>query len=166
MTYHLCLGANTIEPEQQIGLAIKAISAIPEITLLRQSSLIKSAPYGKTDQADFYNQVVEISSTISPQELLAKLLEIESRMGRSRAEKWGARLIDIDILLAEDLICDTRENQHQNGLPELVIPHPDFHNRLFALQLLNDLIPEMIHPVMHKSITELYYHLRNSGGRP
>ncbi|PKN72489.1 MAG: 2-amino-4-hydroxy-6-hydroxymethyldihydropteridine diphosphokinase [Candidatus Cloacimonetes bacterium HGW-Cloacimonetes-3] len=166
MIYHLCLGANMNEPEKQIETATKAILSVPEVTLLRQSSLIRSIPYGKTDQADFYNQVLEIKSTLSPQDLLAKLLEIESRMGRIRIEKWGERLIDIDILLAENLTLDTRMAGNPKELPELVIPHPDFHNRLFALQLLNELIPETIHPIMHKSITELYYLLRKSGGRP
>jgi 2-amino-4-hydroxy-6-hydroxymethyldihydropteridine diphosphokinase len=87
-------------------------------------------------------------------------------MGRIRKEHWGERLIDIDILLAEDLILDTCKDGNQNGSTELKIPHPDFHNRLFALQLLNELIPDVMHPIMQTSISELYYLLRNSGGRP
>jgi len=164
MIYHLCLGANMNEPEQQISTAISAIEAEQEISVLRKSSLIKSAPYGKTDQADFYNQVIEIDSSLIPQLLLEKLLAIETKLGRIRMEKWGERIIDIDILLAEDLIYQSDGKSKDDDLHELTIPHPDFHNREFALRLLTELIPDYIHPIQHKSISELYDLLINSGG--
>lgn len=167
MKYYLCLGANMEEPKQQIENAIQLISSEANISLLRKSSLIVSKPYGVTEQADFYNQVIEISSSLPPRELLCRLLSIETSIGRIRRTKWGARLIDIDILLAENTVLDTTKacSEEQLALPELIIPHPDFHNRLFALQLLNELIPEMLHPTMQKSISELYYQLSN-GGKP
>jgi 2-amino-4-hydroxy-6-hydroxymethyldihydropteridine diphosphokinase len=166
MIYHLCLGANLGKPEDQIDKAIQSIAALDDVVVLRSSSLIVSKPYGKLDQPDFYNQVLEINSSLSPQQLLAKLLKIEHSMGRIRHEIWGARLIDIDILLAEDAIVNINEQNALPELPNVIIPHPDFHNRLFALQLLNELIPGVIHPVMHKTINELYFLLRNSGGKP
>ncbi|MDD2228429.1 MAG: 2-amino-4-hydroxy-6-hydroxymethyldihydropteridine diphosphokinase [Candidatus Cloacimonetes bacterium] len=166
MIYHLCLGANMDKPENEIREAKKVISEIPGVTLLRASSVIKSAAYGKTNQADFYNQVIEIKSNLPPQLQMHILLGIEKAMGRTRKEKWGPRIIDIDILLAGDLVLDTRKRGGMPGMPELILPHPDFHNREFALQLLVELIPDFIHPTMHKSISELYYNLMNIGGKP
>jgi 2-amino-4-hydroxy-6-hydroxymethyldihydropteridine diphosphokinase len=153
------------EPELQIKLAKQAMQAIPEIKISRESSLIQNPAYGKLEQADFYNQVIEIESSFTPRLLLSHLLEIEAQLGRIRTEKWGPRLIDIDILLAEDMIIDTRGLPDLDGLPELVVPHPDFHNRAFALQLLAELIPNKQHPVMQKSISELYCLLTNTGGK-
>lgn len=166
MIYHLCLGANLDKPEEQIMRAIQAIADLGDVEVLRSSSLIVSKPYGKLDQPDFFNQVLEISSNLSPQQLLAKLLSIEHNLGRIRQEKWGARLIDIDILLAEDTVLNICDARPLPDLPNITLPHPDFHNRLFALQLLNELIPGLVHPVMHKTINELYFLLRNSGGKP
>lgn len=166
MIYHLCLGANMEKPEYQIREAKHAISEMPGVTLLRASSVIKSPAYGKPDQADFYNQVLEIESLVFPQLQMYVLLQLEAALGRIRKEKWGPRLIDIDILLAGDLVLDTRKGGGMEGMPELILPHPDFHNRAFALQLLMELIPNFVHPTKHKTITELYYNLTNSGGKP
>jgi len=166
MIYHLCLGSNLNNPEMQLDKAISAIAALPNLIILRQSSRIRSTPYGRVQQPDFYNQVLETESSDSPQLLLSQLLAIETEMGRIRKEKWGPRIIDIDILLAEHTVIDTRNNMTDNFLPEVTLPHSDFHNRVFALQLLNELIPKYEHPIMHKSINELYYILRNPGGKP
>ncbi|MDY0152411.1 MAG: 2-amino-4-hydroxy-6-hydroxymethyldihydropteridine diphosphokinase [Candidatus Cloacimonas sp.] len=166
MIYYLCLGANLEKPEDQLREAKHVITEIPGVMLLRESSVIKCAAYGKKDQPDFYNQVLEIESNLFPQLQLHILLEIEKAMGRTRREKWGPRLIDIDILLAGNLVIDTRKQGGMPGMPELTLPHPDLHNRAFALQLLAELIPDFIHPTMHKSISELYYTLTNKGGKP
>ena len=168
MIYYLCLGANLGDPAAQIEQATLAICKIPQTKLLRASSLIISAAYGFTEQPDFYNQVLEVESEIPPRQLLALLLDIETLLGRIRKDKWGPRLIDIDILLAGDLVMDSRQNSdaEQDALPELIVPHPDYHQRLFVLQLLNELIPDKLDPVMQRSISELYYLLRNSGGKP
>jgi len=134
--------------------------------VLRSSKRIRTAPYGRVLQPDFYNQVLEVESSLAPQLLMEQLLAIETEMGRVRSERWGPRVIDIDILLAENLVVDTRPDIADKDLPVVIIPHPDFHNRLFAMQLLNELIPNYEHPIMHKSINELYYRLRNPGGKP
>jgi 2-amino-4-hydroxy-6-hydroxymethyldihydropteridine diphosphokinase len=146
MKAYFCLGANLGDPEAQIRKAVRLLNADYRIQVLRKSSLIKTKPYGKTDQPDFWNQVVEVETDYLPQELINIILQTESNLGRVRGEKWGPRLIDIDILMYEDLVLESKR---------LSLPHPDFHNRLFALELLAELAPDLRHPILHKSISAL-----------
>jgi len=165
MIFHLCLGSNLDDPEKQLDRAISALRQDPEITILRASSRIRTAPYGRIAQPDFYNQVLEVESELEPEILMRRLLALEADLGRIRAEKWGPRIIDIDILLAQNRIVNIAAAENPASTPAVTIPHPDFQNRLFALQLLNELIPNALHPVMQKTINELYYMLRNRGGK-
>lgn len=146
MIYHLLLGSNLDDPAGRIAEAIQRLVAIPEINILRQSSLVQTKAYGKIDQPDFWNQILEIECGLSPERLLDILQETETGMGRIRTEKWGPRRIDIDILLAEDYTCQT---------DRLTIPHYDLHNREFALRLLCELIPDWVHPILNKTTREL-----------
>ncbi len=164
MRYYLCLGSNLQNPSLQLDQAISALKAQAEIRLIRLSSRLQTKAYGYTEQPDFHNQILEVESSLVPQILLQRLLDIEQAMGRVRKTKWGPRIIDIDILLADDLVLDTRTLGDKADLPELILPHPDLHNRLFVLSLLCELIPNALHPIMHKSYSELYYQLRNPGG--
>lgn len=164
MIIHLGLGSNLFGPEKQLDTALHAIAALDGVRVVRTSQSIITPPYGYPDQPDFCNQVLEIESQIPPVELLKRLLDIELQMGRQRVIKWGPRVIDIDILLAEDLVMDNRDVAAREGIPELVIPHPDLQNRLFVLQPLLELIPDAVHPVLHKTIKELYYALIENGG--
>jgi 2-amino-4-hydroxy-6-hydroxymethyldihydropteridine diphosphokinase len=111
--------------------------------IIKSSSVYKTAAWGKTDQDDFLNQVLEIETFLSPEELMDKLLDIEMDLGRKRLEKYGPRIIDLDILFYDDLILDSER---------LTIPHPQIQFRRFVLQPLNELEPELIHPVIKKSI--------------
>lgn len=164
MIYHLGLGSNLHDPEKQLEKAVELITADPDIEFLRSSRVIRTAPYGLVDQPDFWNQVLEISSCLEPQKLLQRLLAIEIKMGRVRTKHWGPRIIDIDILLAEGLVMDNPAEDFAGGLPALKVPHPDLHNRLFMLQPLMELIPLEVHPVLQKTISELYYSLIELGG--
>lgn len=155
MIYHLILGSNMDEPNKQVREAINRIIALPEITLLRMSRIDETDPYGFTYQNKFINQILELESTLTPQQMLDKVLQIENDMGRVRHIKWGPRNIDIDILLAEDAVIETNT---------LSLPHPDLPNRFFALDLLCDLIPEKVHPILHKTMQELRDDLKNNGG--
>ena len=146
MTAYLCLGSNLSHPRAQLNKARKLLAVEPGTKVLRASSVRKSQPYGKSDQPCFWNQVLEIQTSLSPQELLKWLLAMENAMGRVRREKWGPRIIDLDILFYEDLVLQTSE---------LILPHPDLHNRRFALRLLNELAPDLIHPVFKKSVATL-----------
>lgn len=154
MIAYLCLGANLGNPESQIAKAIRELSS-RGVTVLRMSPMERTAPYGKTDQPEFYNQTVEVSTELPPQDLLKVIHAIEQDLGRIRGEKWGPRMIDIDIQLYGFLTVNT---------PDLVIPHPDLANREFALRQLLYLVPDYVHPILNKTIHEIYTALQNNGG--
>lgn len=114
--------------------------------LIQVSSLYETAPWGKTDQADFLNQVLLLETSLSPQALLKSILLIEERGGRIRTVRNAPRTIDIDILFYDRLILDE---------PGLRIPHPRIAERRFVLEPLCEIIPDFIHPVLGKTIRQL-----------
>jgi len=114
--------------------------------VLQVSSLYETAPWGKTDQPDFLNQVLLIETKWSPQVLLKRILQIEEKGGRIRTEKNAPRTIDIDILFYDHLVI------HEPGLS---IPHPRIAERRFVLEPLNEISPGYVHPVFQKTIHEL-----------
>jgi 2-amino-4-hydroxy-6-hydroxymethyldihydropteridine diphosphokinase len=115
-------------------------------TIIQLSSLYETAAWGKTDQPPFLNQAMEIETELKAEQLMKQLLKIEKMMGRERREKYGPRLIDIDILLF---------NEEQYDLPFLKIPHPEMQNRRFALIPLAEIAANIRHPVFGKSISRL-----------
>jgi 2-amino-4-hydroxy-6-hydroxymethyldihydropteridine diphosphokinase len=110
------------------------------------SSVYQTAAWGKTDQADFLNQALLLETSMEAPALMTSLLELEEKMGRRRGEKYGSRIIDIDILFFNDEII---------SLPQLSIPHPEIQNRRFALAPMAEIAPEWIHPVIGRSIRDL-----------
>ena len=110
------------------------------------SSLYETAAWGKKDQPFFLNQALEIQTGLSPSQLLKKILSIEKQIGRVRKEKYGPRIIDIDILLFNDEV---------HTYPSLTIPHPELQNRRFVLVPLAEIVPDLTHPVFIKTIAEL-----------
>ena len=130
----LSLGANLGDPAAQLAEAVRRIDAHPAITVTRQSSVLATKPWGKTDQPDFANQAIEIETSLKPMELLDVLLGIELAMGRVREEVWGPRVIDIDIIA-----CDRFEIKS----PRLTLPHPYAHEREFVLAPLAEIAPEV-----------------------
>lgn len=116
------------------------------IKILRLSSVYETAAWGITEQPSFLNQVLEITTSFSPENLLIELLSIEQALGRIRAEKNGARTIDIDILYYENQIISK---------PGLSVPHDRISIRRFVLVPLSDLIPDFIDPKTNKSIIEM-----------
>ncbi len=108
----------------------------------RFSSVYETAAWGKTEQPSFLNQVIEISTSLSPGSLLNIALQIEQDMGRVRVEKWGERLIDLDILYYNDAVYSSSH---------LTIPHPGIPGRRFTLVPLVELAPGFIHPLLKKT---------------
>lgn len=114
--------------------------------IIKSSSLYQTAAWGKTDQPAFLNQALQTETRLTAEELMRQILAIEKMMGRERKEKYGPRIIDIDILLFND---------EQHDSPFLKIPHPEMQNRLFALIPLAEIAPTIRHPVFKKSISQL-----------
>jgi 2-amino-4-hydroxy-6-hydroxymethyldihydropteridine diphosphokinase len=142
---YLLTGSNLGERNLQLHEAKKRIGErIGEIR--RVSDIYESAPWGKTNQPAFLNQVLLVNTSLTATELLAQLKMIESAMGRSQRAKWQEREIDLDILFYGDQITDT---------PELKIPHPEIANRLFTLIPLIQLSPDLIHPKTGESLSSM-----------
>ena len=142
---YLLIGGNEGDRRAQLATASAHISAAAG-TVKRTSAIYETEPWGKSDQPWFLNQALELETGHDAGSLLALLLGIEEKMGRRRSEKYGARLIDIDILFFNDAIV--RE-------PGLVIPHPEIQNRRFVLAPLDDIASDHIHPVLGRSVREL-----------
>ncbi|MCX6186579.1 MAG: 2-amino-4-hydroxy-6-hydroxymethyldihydropteridine diphosphokinase [Bacteroidetes bacterium] len=141
----LLLGSNMGD---SIACLKTAINGIEQrlAPLVVSSSIYKTAAWGKTNQADFYNQVVTFNSTLEAEKILEICLDIEKQMGRERIEKWAERVIDIDILFYRNEIIDS---------PNLKVPHPYLHVRKFTLVPLNEILPSLIHPTFNKTIDNL-----------
>jgi len=130
----LSLGANIGDPRAQLAQAVRAIADHPRITVAAQSSVLITAPWGKTDQPDFANMAIAVETSLEPIDLLDVLLGIELAMGRIRKEVWGPRLIDIDIIAYERL---------QTRTERLTLPHPHAHERAFVTDPLSEIAPEV-----------------------
>ena len=120
---------------------------IDEIGLIiKKSSIYESSPWGVENQGSFLNQVLLLETDVKPFDLLDIILNIEKEMGRVRIEKWGERIIDIDILFYNDEIIETNN---------LCIPHPYISKRRFVLSPLDEIAKNYIHPILHKTINKL-----------
>jgi 2-amino-4-hydroxy-6-hydroxymethyldihydropteridine diphosphokinase len=115
-------------------------------TILEASALYETAAWGNTEQPAFLNQALILSTPLLARQLIRKLLKIEKQMGRIREEKYGPRIIDIDILLF---------NEEKHNYSFLTLPHPEMQNRRFALLPLAEIAPMVIHPVLKKTVAEL-----------
>lgn len=133
---YLSLGSNLNQPVKQLDDAVEYLKQITGISHFRCSSYISTKPWGKPDQPEFINAAVEFEYEGTPFELLKQCQHIENKMGRNRSEKWGPRLIDIDIIFFGDL-----EINH----PDLVIPHPYYRERDFVMNPILELKRSIYH---------------------
>jgi len=151
-TAYLSLGSNLGDRQKFIYSAVGLIENFCKISQL--SSLYQTPPWGKTNQPLFLNACLSIQTNLSPTMLLDRLKNIESTLGREPTEKWGPREIDIDILF-----YDQRQIKQEN----LIIPHPVLQDRAFVLVPLAEIAPDLIHPILKKSISELTKNIDKTG---
>ena len=143
-TVYLSLGSNVGQREVQLRDAQLRLATIGRVSAV--SPVYETEPVEFTAQPWFLNCAVAIETDQTPQQLMAAILRIEEEMGRRRVQKKGPRSIDIDILLFDDLVLESKE---------LTIPHPAMHQRRFVLEPLADIAPQVLHPVFRKTIREL-----------
>ena len=139
-------GANMGEPVRQIRQALDELEKSLGVRLGAVSSFYRTQPVGPVPQPPFINAVFALECGISAQDLLALLLRIEQKMGRVRGERWGPRLIDLDLLFYGEMIIS------EQGLE---VPHPRLHERRFVLTPLVEIAPDILHPVLKKSAFDL-----------
>lgn len=142
---YLLIGGNIGDRKSQLKHAVDFIQQDCG-QIFHLSHIYETAAWGKTDQPSFFNQAVAIETSLSPFKLLEMILNIETRMGRQREEKFGPRLIDIDILFYNSEIINH---------PLLKVPHPELPGRRFVLAPMMEIAAELIHPLLHKTIKEL-----------
>ncbi|WP_250458821.1 2-amino-4-hydroxy-6-hydroxymethyldihydropteridine diphosphokinase [Microbulbifer litoralis] len=131
------LGSNLSGPRQQLQSALASMAGIPHTALLHHSSFYCSAPVGPGEQPDYVNAAAELETDLPPLELLDRLQAIENAQGRERSVRWGARTLDLDILLFDRQRIDE---------PRLQVPHLRIAERNFVLQPLAELDPELTLP--------------------
>ena len=141
---YIALGANLGDARATVFQAIQALSQLPGTTLLKHSSLYRSAPVDATGP-DFINAVAEVATTLSPQTLLEALQALEQDAGRQRPYRNAPRTLDLDILLYDDLTLDS---------PTLVIPHPRMATRAFVLLPLAEIAPERVTPAQLHAVAQ------------
>jgi 2-amino-4-hydroxy-6-hydroxymethyldihydropteridine diphosphokinase len=144
-TVYLLLGSNQNLPASQLKKAITATRLMIG-DIKRYSAIYETAAWGNTHQPDFLNQVIIVETTADAAQTMQTILTIEKKMGRIRTKKNAPRIIDIDILFFNKQVIQRKD---------LIIPHPQIQNRRFVLVPLNQLSPNLKHPVLHKTIHQL-----------
>ncbi|NII27714.1 2-amino-4-hydroxy-6-hydroxymethyldihydropteridine diphosphokinase [Pseudoflavitalea sp. X16] len=143
---YLLIGGNVGDRRENLRQAVTAIDQSCGGHVVRQSAIYETAAWGKTDQQAFLNQALLLSTSFTPTHLLQQILQTEVLLGRVRQERYGPRIIDIDILFFNDAIIND---------PALTVPHPEVQNRRFALTPLQEIAPGLVHPVLKKSVDQL-----------
>jgi 2-amino-4-hydroxy-6-hydroxymethyldihydropteridine diphosphokinase len=147
VTAYVALGSNLGDREKILVDAIDALGRSPDVSVARVSSFLENpAVGGPPDSPPFLNAVAEVQTSLSPRQLLNRLLQIEQSLGRVRRQRWEPRVIDLDLILFGD------QTVHEDGL---AVPHPLMHTRRFVLEPLAEIAPEARHPTLNQSAIEL-----------
>ena len=144
---YIALGSNIAPRKFFIDSAVKKIAKEKEITLKKRSSIYDTYPVGSFSQGRFLNSVMEIETSLGPNALLSRLLQIERSLGRVRRGKNRPRTIDLDILLYDDVIMREKD---------VIIPHPRMHKRDFVMFGINEISPTKIHPVLKMAVSDIH----------
>jgi len=151
-TAYLLLGGNLGNREANLQLAVALLNEkVGEV--LSVSALYETAAWGKTDQPAFLNQAVALRTSLTALEVLTHALAIEQDLGRVRKDKWGERLIDIDLILFGDEIIDIPD--------KLQVPHPHMQNRRFVMEPLAEIAPEVVHPILGQTMLSISKHIND-----
>lgn len=149
----IALGSNMGDTRAYIEQAVKKLEENDYIKNIKQSELIITKPYGYTNQNDFLNGAVICHTLYLPHKLLEFMQSIENAAGRVRDIHWGPRTLDLDLILYDDEIINDSD---------LIVPHPDMHNRLFVLEPAAKLAPNYRHPVIGLTLKQLLDSLKNN----
>ena len=152
-TAYVALGSNLGDKEGYLREALAGLEGDENIRLLKTSSLITTAPYGGVEQDEFLNGACCIETLYTPEELLEALHRLEAQAGRERKIHWGPRTLDLDILLYDNLVMYT---------DKLIIPHIDMQHRDFVLRPMAEIDPYVEHPLLHKSMLQLWRELEGT----
>ncbi len=141
------VGSNLGDRKANVAEATERLAELPESRIVRKSSLYESEPHGNA-KTYFVNAVVELETELAAKDLLKRLKAIEEKMGRKRVrgKRWGSRVIDLDILFFDNEVISTRT---------LKVPHPEIPGRKFVLMPLAEVAPQLHHPVLGQSVSQL-----------
>jgi 2-amino-4-hydroxy-6-hydroxymethyldihydropteridine diphosphokinase len=151
----LGLGSNVGDRLENLKFALTEIAKLPGTAIAKCSSIYETSPVGYLEQTDFLNMAAKVTSSLSPDQMIAALQDIERGLGRTAGVHWGPRIIDIDILYWGDLVLNS---------DNLRIPHPEIENRAFVLVPLNEIAPDFLTPPACTPVKTLHAYLRHKSG--
>ncbi|HEU4410987.1 MAG TPA: 2-amino-4-hydroxy-6-hydroxymethyldihydropteridine diphosphokinase [Polyangiaceae bacterium] len=150
------LGSNLGDRAHTLERATEALGRLEGTRLVARSRFRETAPVGGPPQGPFLNGALRLATSLGPEALLARLLELEARFGRERRERWGPRTLDLDLLWVEGVV---------RASPGLTLPHPRLHERLFALEPLVEVAPGARHPATGEAYASVLVRLRSAARR-
>ncbi|CAG1065239.1 2-amino-4-hydroxy-6-hydroxymethyldihydropteridinediphosphokinase [uncultured bacterium] len=154
MIAYIAIGSNLGDRLDNVKKAVLRAADEEKATLVFMSSFYETEPWGIKEQPAFINAVMGVETELAPAALLAHLKAVEAGLGRQMSERWGPRVIDLDIIFYDGLVID------EKGLK---IPHPSAHERAFVMVPLAEIAPEFVHPVLGRSAAEIAGGLDKSG---
>ena len=149
---YIGFGSNIDDRLNYITQALRLLLEADSVSLIQISSLYETEPVGYENQGWFLNGVVAVETDLPVHQLLVLLKEIEARVGRQHRERWGPREVDLDLLIYDQCRIDT---------PDLIVPHPEMHQRSFVLVPFAEIGPEVFHPILQENIRTLLTNLND-----